>query len=390
MKNNLNWKLSQPNFNIIDKIKICKFILFDDFWTMGKYVIKFENKMSNYIGCKYSVFVSSGSTANTILSYYLKDNFYSADKNIIIFPSTTWTTSISPFIREGFIPKFIDISLDNLCMDLNKLEEYLKVDGHKVSCIFLTNLLGMTVDLDKLKKIEKTYNVKVMIDNCENTFGKYKNKNVSSFFTSTTSTYFGHQLQSVEGGFIFTNDKYEYEQFLMYRNHGMTRSVDKNDRHKYDNKKVDSQFDFYLLANNFRNSDIHAYIGLQDFNRIDKSKNKRIDLFNYFKSNVKENILDLPIQNQNSIDVLFCIPLIFKNINNKNIILNFCKENNIETRPIISGNLLKQTCYSKFEDYNEFKISEYIDVHGFYVGLHPKLKFSHIKRLVNQINKLNV
>ena len=229
-----------------------------------------------------------------------------------------------------------------------------------------------------------------MIDNCENTFGKYKNKNVSSFFTSTTSTYFGHQLQSVEGGFIFTNDKYEYEQFLMYRNHGMTRSVDKNDRHKYDNKKVDSQFDFYLLANNFRNSDIHAYIGLQDFNRIDKSKNKRIDLFNYFKSNVKENILDLPIQNQNSIDVLFCIPLIFKNINNKNIILNFCKENNIETRPIISGNLLKQTCYSKFEDYNEFKISEYIDVHGFYVGLHPKLKFSHIKRLVNQINKLNV
>lgn len=390
MKNNLNWKLNQPNFNVIDKIKICKFILFDNFWTMGKYVTEFENKMANYIGCKHSVFVSSGSTANTILAYYLKDNFYTSNKNIIIFPSTTWTTSISPFIREGFKPKFIDISLNNLCIDLNKLEEYLKVDGNKIACIFLTNLLGMTVDLDKLKEIEKTYNVKVMVDNCENTFGSFKNKNVSSFFTSTTSTYFGHQLQSVEGGFIFTNDKYEYEQFLMYRNHGMTRSINKNDRQKYDNKNVDPQFDFYLLANNFRNSDIHAFIGLQDFKRIEKSKNKRIELFNYFKSKIKDNILDLPISDENSTYVLFSIPLIFKNKNNKNIILNFCKENNIETRPIISGNLLKQTCYSKFEDYNEFKISEYIDIHGFYVGLHPKLTFNHIEVLVNQINKLNI
>lgn len=385
---NLKWKLNELNFNLIDKLKICKFILFDSFWTMSKNVLEFENKMASYIGCKYAVFVSSGSTANTILAYYLKDNFYDSKKNVIVFPSTTWTTSISPFLREGFKPKFIDISLDNFCMDLDKLEEYLKEESNTISCIFVTSLLGFTLDIDKLMGLGVKYNVKIMMDNCENTYGKYNNRNVSSYFTSTTSTYFGHQLQSVEGGFIFTNDYNEYEQFLMYRNHGMTRSV--KEKEKYENKNVDPQFDFYLLGNNFRNSDIHAFIGLQDFKRIEKSTNKRIKLFNYFKSNVNSNIVHLPTETKNSINVAFSIPLVFKNVNNKKIILDFCKNSNIETRPIISGNLLKQTCYSKFDDYNKFKNSEYIDIHGFYVGLHSKLKLNSIKILIREINKLNI
>ena len=112
-----------------------------------------------------------------------------------------------------------------------------------------------------------------MMDNCENTFGSFENQNISSFFTSTTSTYFGHQIQSVEGGFIFTNSKEEYEYFLMLRNHGMTRSL--SEPQKYNNPDVDSRFDFYCLGNNFRNSDIHAFIGLLDLKRIHKLKKKR-------------------------------------------------------------------------------------------------------------------
>lgn len=382
----LNWKLNESNFNFIDKLKLCKFILFDDQWTYNKHVVEFENKMSNYIGCKYSIFTSSGSTANTILAYYLKDKFYTPNKNIIIFPSTTWTTSISPFIREGFEPKFIDVSLDNYCMDLDKLEEYLKLNNDKVVCVFITSLLGFTIDINKLMDLKTKYNIKIMMDNCESTYGKYNNRNISSYFTSTTSTYFGHQLQSVEGGFIFTNDFTEYEQFLMYRNHGMTRSV--KEREKYENKNVNPQFDFYLLGNNFRNTDINAFIGLQNFNKIEKSTNKRIEFFNYFKSNINKNVVMLSKETLHGTDVPFSIPFIFKDINHKNIILKYCKNVNIETRPIISGNLLKQTCYSKFDDYNKFENSEYIDTHGFYVGLHSKLKMKHLKILINEINKL--
>ena len=48
---------------------------------MGEYVKEFENQMAKFVGSKHSVFVSSGSTANTILAYYLKDNFLTNEKN---------------------------------------------------------------------------------------------------------------------------------------------------------------------------------------------------------------------------------------------------------------------------------------------------------------------
>ena len=381
----LNWKLNESNFTFLDKLKISKFIITDNFWTMGDYVKKFELEMAKYVGTKYAIFVSSGSTANTILAYYLKDYQYNTVKNEIIFPSTTWTTSISPFIREGFQPKFIDVSLNDMCMDLDKLENYLKENSNKVSCVFYTSLLGYVPDINRLKELSEKYSVRVMLDNCENTLGEYNGKNVSSFFTSTTSTYFGHQLQSVEGGFIFTNNDDEYDYYLMYRNHGMTRSVINNQ--KYLNKNVDEKFDFYLLGNNFRNSNIHAFVGLLDFKRKDFYKQKRIELYNTFKENVK-NLIFPDNSNAYRTNVPFSIPLIFKNIEDKNKVKRICDDLNIESRPIISGNLLKQTCYRKYDDFNNFPISEFLHNNGFYIGLHAKVNKKHINLLAKNINKI--
>jgi CDP-6-deoxy-D-xylo-4-hexulose-3-dehydrase len=61
--------------------------------------------------------------------------------------------------------------------------------------------------------------------------------------------------------------------------------------------------------------------------------------------------------------------------------MNFCKENHIETRPIISGNLLKQTCYKKYDNYKNFKNSEFLHTHGFYIGIYPKLSEKQINIL---------
>lgn len=381
----LNWKLNESNFTFFDRLKISKFIITDNFWTMGDYVKKFELEMAKYVGTKYAIFVSSGSTANTILAYYLKDYQYNTVKNEIIFPSTTWTTSISPFIREGFQPKFIDVSLNDMCMDLDKLENYLKGNSNKVSCVFYTSLLGYVPDINGLKELSEKYSVRVMLDNCENTLGEYNGKNVSSFFTSTTSTYFGHQLQSVEGGFIFTNNDDEYDYYLMYRNHGMTRSVINNQ--KYLNKNVDEKFDFYLLGNNFRNSNIHAFVGLLDFKRKDLYKQKRIELYNIFKENVK-NLIFPDNSNAYRTNVPFSIPLIFKKFEDKTKVKRICDDLNIESRPIISGNLLKQTCYRKYDDFNNFPISEFLHNNGFYIGLHSRVNKKHINLLTKNINKI--
>ena len=70
-------------------------------------------------------------------------------------------------------------------------------------------------------------------------------------------------------------------------------------------------------------------------------------------------------------------------------IFEFCIENNIETRPIISGNLLRQTCYGKFADPENFANSDYLHNYCFYVGLHYNVKENQVLKLVKFINSIS-
>ena len=383
------WNLNDSQFTWLDRIKLALFFLLpSNRWTMDKHVKNFESEMANFVGSKHAVFVSSGSTANTILACYLKDSLKNSTNKIrkIIFPSTTWTTSVSPFVREGFEPVFVDINLSDFSMDLDAVEDIVSKDK-SIEAIFITSLLGFVPNVERLEKISKKYKVRVLMDNCENTFGSFAGKNVSSFFTSTTSTYFGHQLQSVEGGFIFTNDDDEYNYFLLARNHGLVRALPNDQKSKFLNKDVNERFDFFLLGNNYRNSDIHALIGRMDLKRASEYIASRNELFNYFKKCLPNEKLLLPEEFLDRDHVAFCIPIVFKNAIDLTAIIKECERNLIETRPIISGNLLRQTCYKQFGDYKNFPNSEFLHNNGFYVGLHPKVTKNQIDSLITTINK---
>jgi len=380
------WPLNKPHFTFLDRIKLASFFLHPSKrWTMDCEVKNFEKEMRDFVGSKYAVFVSSGSTANTILAAYLRDK-HGLGK--IIFPSTTWTTSISPFIREGFSPVFIDVNLEDFSLNLDKVEESIQKDN-SIKYIFITSLLGFVPDIARLQKIESKYGIKILMDNCENTFGKFENKNISSFFTSTTSTYFGHQLQSVEGGFIFTNSEEEYEYFLMGRNHGMVRAVDQNAKEKYANPDVNEKFDFYLLGNNYRNSDIHAKVGRLDLVRAEDYIKKRISLYCTFEQELNTDKFLLPKSFSSRTHVAFSLPIVSKdkNFNIKNAI-DFCEKIGIETRPIISGNLLRQTCYKKFGRCEDYPISEYLHHCGFYIGLHTEIQKTQVQEFCKSINEI--
>ena len=378
----MKWPLNVDNFTFLDRLKICKFILNkNNKWTQNGLVNQFELKMADFVGSKYAVFCSSGSTANTMVAMQLKDI---SSKNTVIFPSTTWTTSVTPFIREGFTPKFIDINLEDFSFNYHSLEKFLQTESASVAAIFATSLLGFVPNISKLVELSHRYNVKIMFDNCENTFGKFEEKNVSSFTTSTTSTYFGHHLQSVEGGFVFTNNQQEYEYLLMLRNHGMTRSVVDNE--KYLNKDVDSRFDFYCLGNNFRNCEIRSLIGMLDLKKADIHIAKRKYLYNVFASEVDSSKFILPETFENRDPVPFAFPIICKEFKMKKMGLDYCAANGIETRPIISGNLLRQTCFKKYGIAEEFPNSELLHHNGFYVGLHTKLKDNQVLELTDYLN----
>jgi CDP-6-deoxy-D-xylo-4-hexulose-3-dehydrase len=166
----------------------------------------------------------------------------------------------------------------------------------------------------------------------------------------------------------------------MARNHGMTRSLSvyNIDNSLYKNPDVNPLFDFNIVGNNFRNTDVHAFIGLLDFSRVDGYIKKRHKIYNQIVELLGKDNLILPKEFLERTAVPFCFPILSKDKNFIDKVLSFCREKGVETRPIISGNLLRQTCYKKYGDYKKFKNSEFLHQNGFYIGIFPSLKDSVI------------
>ena len=124
---------------------ICKFFLNPkNRWTQDKYVVEYEDQWKKYTEAKYALMVSSGSTANTLIAQYAK--YSNPNKNEIVFPAVTWQTSVSPWIHQGFKPKFIDVNLKNFSIDIDGAYAWTGSGGalaNGVDDVLETNVLNL-------------------------------------------------------------------------------------------------------------------------------------------------------------------------------------------------------------------------------------------------------
>jgi len=108
----------------------------DPILTNSINVKKFEEEWSKWLGVKYSVFVNSGSSANLLTISVLKLMFPNGGE--IIVPPLTWSSDISSIIQNGFNPVFVDINLNNLCLNEKKI---LNKINKKTVAVFITHVL---------------------------------------------------------------------------------------------------------------------------------------------------------------------------------------------------------------------------------------------------------
>ena len=172
----------------------------------------------------------------------------------------------------------------------------------------------------------------------------------------------------------------------MIRNHGMYRHLPIENQSKYKNPEVDPLFDFYCIGNNFRNSDIHAYIGLLDFKRVSLYTNHRKFCGELFISLLDQNsFYKVGVKNE---DNLFSLPIIAKSKETNDKIKKFCVSEGIEYRPIIGGNLLKQTAFKSYGKKKKYPNADVINKNGLYVGLHYSVTAEQITKFIEDINSI--
>ena len=111
------------NDDIIEGIKV----LLSQQLTMSEVTYKFEKDFAKFIGSKYAVMVNSGSSANLLASFALINPKKNRIKNgdYFLIPALCWSTSLWPLIQCGLKPIFIDVDINNFCLDEKKLQNKL-------------------------------------------------------------------------------------------------------------------------------------------------------------------------------------------------------------------------------------------------------------------------
>ena len=380
------WPLNSNPFTFIDRLKLALFTMDgENGWTCGAAVARYERAIADYCEVKHAIYTSSGSTANTLLAMHRRD-MGNRRRRIVVLPAVTWQTSASPWIREGFEPVFLDVSMMDLSMSVLALEGFLRERHLDVACVFVTSLLGLVPDVERLAELSNRYSVPVMLDNCEASLSRYNSRHICSYFTSTISTYFGHHIQSIEGGFVLTDDDKLADYCRMGRNHGLTRSLEHTAL--YRNPDVDARFDFAILGNNFRNTDFNATAGLLDFTRAAGYITRRRQVCQWFDESIDKTRYWTVEERRGCFDVPFALPLIRRNEagERRQAMVDICDGLNIETRPILSGNLLRQTPYRRWRQ--PHCVAEFLH-QGIYVGLGcGSITQDHVLALTQKLNAL--
>ena len=187
---------------------------FESGWisSSGSYIKKFEKDFSKIVNRKYGIAVSSGTGAIDIAIKVL--NLKKNDE--IIVPNFTIISSVIEIIKQGLRPIFIDSKIDDFNIDTELLERKI---NKKTKAIMVVHIYGLPSNMEKILKISKKYNLRIIEDCAEQLGQKFKKKEIGSFGDISTFSFFANKhITTGEGGMVVTNNSKYYERCLKLRN----------------------------------------------------------------------------------------------------------------------------------------------------------------------------
>ena len=352
--------------------------------TGGNIGIEFSNKIKNYLGSKYVVLTSSGTSALhlSFLSINLKKN------DNVIMPSINFISSFNMVSKIGANIYLSDVNPSTGQMTPENVEECIKNNNlSKVKCILTMYLGGSPENIKGFFKLKKKYRCALIEDSCH-AFGSYyvsKNKKtmVGSNEHSDISTFSFHPVKSIatgEGGCVTTNSKKIYEKILELKNHGMKRNSLKH-------------WDYEIVSNgfNYRISDLNSALGISQLKKIGKFIKKRNLISKIYNRDLKNysEYISFPKYSKNNTS---CFHLLIANFNfdklkkNKDFFFSYMLKQKIicqyHYKPIYRFKI-----YKKSVNKNNFKGSENFYKNCLSLPIFYNLNNNQIKYVVNNIKK---
>jgi len=257
-------------------IEACKRVIDSGWYILGKEVEEFEKEFAEYCGVKYAIGVANGLDALTLILRAYKELGILSDGDEVIAPANTYIATILAISNNNLVPVLVEPDINTYLINPEKIEE--KITS-KTKAIMPVHLYGQTCEMDKINKIAKKYNLKVIEDSAQSHgayFGNKKSGNLGD--ASGFSFYPGKNLGAIgDAGAVTTNDEQLANTIKAIRNYGSHK--------KYEN---------LYKGTNSRLDEIQAAILRVKLKYLDEEIYKRRKIAKYYLENIKNDKIILP------------------------------------------------------------------------------------------------
>ena len=382
-----DWPLQKNTIGVQEKFELTKFILTSDRFTNGPKCREFENEWSSWQKRQFSLFVSSGTTANTLLLDAVRELYFGKHAKLKIFcPAVNWATNISTFKQQGHEMFFYDIDYEAYSPCFESLKRFKELDIEP-DVIYVTHIMGFANDL---RQIKEYWPDAILLEDCCESHGALDlddEKVGNAGLGSTFSFYFGHHMTTIEGGMVCTDNEELYNLMRAKRSHGMSREMYGSYRlaEEAAAPDIDPAFLFPTEGYNFRNNELGAVIGLVQLKKLDKFVSKRQQNYFQFYMHMMDHpwIKHLPNPFGNS---AMTFPFHCVSPETRNYLIKHLRSIGVETRPFLVGNLLRQPFMKDYKKSPYLPNSEEIHDHAFYIGNNHFITERQIKALAKELH----
>jgi len=368
---------------------------------MGKSVETFESKIAKLFSKKYGLMVNSGSSA---LILALKAMNFPRGSEIIA-PCLNFGTAVSSIMLCNLNPIFVDCEIKTLQIDLSKIEKRI---SKKTKALLIPNLIGNIPDWKGIRKIASKHKLKIIEDSADTLGATINNRSTGIYSDISITSFYGSHVISCagNGGILLTNNKNYFSKAKVLRSWGRMSTLIKDSENinkrlgiKLRGFNYDRKFVFSEAGYNFEPSEVGASFGIEQlkkFRSFSMLRNRNFKLhYEFFKK--LDKYFTVPKINKNIKTNFLTYPVILKS-NSKFSRKDFqvyLENNNIQTRPIFSGNILRHPAFSSLisnkNKLNSFKNSDYIMKYGLLIGCHQGLSLkdiSYIHSVISNYKKI--
>lgn len=372
-------KFATPLIDWKEKKEVMK-VLNSGIYSQGKQCKKFEEDFKKYTKAKFASVVNSCTSGMHL--FYFSVGIGKGDE--VIVPAQTHIATAHAVELTGAKPIFIDCNLDDGNINLKKIEKNI---NKRTKAICVVHFLGFPMEMDKLRKLTNKYNI-YLLEDCALSLGaKYKNIHTGLWGDAGVFSFYPtKQITSGEGGMIITNNKKIYEKINLQKSLGVKQS--------FLERKIPGIYDTIDVGFNYRMSEIHATIGIQQLKKFPKFLNCRKRNFFYLKNKI-EKLNDLKIlysKRKNSINAYYCmnVLLLNKSLQERNSIILKLVKNKIGVSVNYPQPVPRMKYYKLKYNYkkNQFKNAEIVSDKSISLPLGPHLRIKDLNHIFKSLRKI--